>query len=160
MPLTVALHCSRVKKLQLVPPPTRTCVKRFVNRLAATIRHGPGRPHPQIHGPRRPWPNLHERGRGRTPVGLDRGRRPSRLKIRHRLFALGRAVAERPIAFPPANVGNALCCNHPKKSRRLSQLTSRRLFAGTAGERRASSDVSRSRPTERARCSLRVREMW
>jgi hypothetical protein len=66
---------------------TITISKRFVNRLAATIRHGPGRPHQQIHGPRRPWPNLHERGRGRTPVGLDRGRRSSGLKIRHQLIA-------------------------------------------------------------------------
>ena len=66
-------------------------VKRFVNRLAVTIRYGPGRPHPRTHGPRRPWPNLHERGRG-TPVGLDRGRRPPHLKIRHRLFA-ARCVA-------------------------------------------------------------------
>jgi hypothetical protein len=68
-----------------------TAVKRFVNRLAVTIRYGPGRPYPRTHGPRRPWPNLHERGRG-TPVGLDRGRRPPHLKIRHRLFA-ARCVA-------------------------------------------------------------------
>jgi hypothetical protein len=49
--------------------------KRFVKRLAATIRHGPT-PTPTDQGDHG---HLHERGRG-TPVGLDRGRRPPRLE--------------------------------------------------------------------------------
>ena len=51
-----------------------SCMKRFVNRLAATIEHG----HGDIHTDRG------DHGRGSGLTGLDRGRRPSRLKISHR----------------------------------------------------------------------------